>query len=52
MIMNNDKDCKFNVNDRIRIWKYKITFANRYILNWSGKFFVINKLKILCYRHM
>ena len=41
----NDKDPKFKVGDHVRISKYKSIFAKGYTLNWSGKVFVIKKVK-------
>ena len=41
----NDKDSKFKVSDRVRISKYKNTFAKRYTPNWSEEVFVIRKVK-------
>ena len=36
---------KFKVGDRVRISKYKITFAKGYIQNWSEEVFIITKIK-------
>ena len=36
---------KFKVSDRVRISKYKNTFAKGYIPNWSEEVFVIKKVK-------
>ena len=41
----NDKDPKFNVDDRVRISKYKNIFAKGYTPNWSEEVFVIKKVK-------
>ena len=41
----NDKDPKFKVGDHARISKYKNNFAKGYTPNWSGKVFVISKIK-------
>ena len=41
----NDNDQKFKVGDRVRISKYKNTFANDYTPNWSEEIFVIKKIK-------
>ena len=41
----NDKDPKFKVGDHVRISKYKSIFAKGYTPNWSGKVFVIKKVK-------
>ena len=39
------KDPKFKVGDHVRISKYKSIFAKGFTPNWSGKFFVIEKVK-------
>ena len=36
---------KFKVGDRVRISKYKITFAKGYIQNWSEEVFIITEIK-------
>ena len=36
---------KFEVGDRVRISKYKITFAKGYIQNWSEEVFIITEIK-------
>ena len=41
----NNKDPKFKVGDRVRISKYKNTFAKGYMPNWSEEVFVIKKVK-------
>ena len=43
----NDKDPKFKVGDRVRISKYKNIFAKGYNPNWSEKYLLLKKLKIL-----
>ena len=43
----NDKDPKFNVDDHVRILKYKNIFAKDYTSNWFEEIFVIKKIKIL-----
>ena len=43
----NDKDPKFNVDDHVRILKYKNIFAKDYTPNWFEEIFVIKKIKIL-----
>ena len=48
----NDKVAKFKIGDIVRISKYKNIFAKGYVPNWSGKIFVIKKLKTLCCGHM
>ena len=40
----NKKNARFNVNDRVRISKFKNIFAKGYTPNWSKEIFVINKL--------
>ena len=42
---NNDKYPKFQVNDHVRISKYKNIFAKGYTPNWSEEVFVIKKVK-------
>ena len=42
---SNEKDPKFKVGDRVRIWKYKNNFAKGYIQNWSEEVFIISKVK-------
>ena len=44
-VENNDKDPKFKVGDHVRMSKYKETFSNGYVPNWSEQFSVINKFK-------
>ena len=44
----NDKDPKFKTGDIVKISKYKSSFAKDYIQNWSGKVFVIRKVKKNC----
>ena len=39
------KSPKFKVGDRVRISKYKITFAKGYIQNWSEEVFIITEIK-------
>ena len=41
----NNKDPKFKVGDRVRISKYKNSFAKGYTPNWSEEVFVIKKVK-------
>ena len=38
------KSARFNVNDRVRIPKFKNIFAKGYTPNWSKEIFVINKI--------
>ena len=40
----NKKSARFNVNDRVRISKFKNIFAKGYTPNWSNEIFVINKI--------
>ena len=40
----NKKSARFNVNDRVRISKFKNIFAKGYTPNWSKEIFVINKI--------
>ena len=42
---NNKKDPKFEVDDHVRISKYKNIFEKGYIPNWSEECFVIKKAK-------
>ena len=41
----NDKDPKFKVGDRVRIFRYKNIFAKGYTPNWSEEVFVIKEVK-------
>ena len=38
----NKKSARFNVNDRVRIYKFKNIFAKEYTPNWSREIFIIN----------
>ena len=40
-----DKDSKFEVGDRVRIWKYKNIFPEGYTPNWSEEVSVVSKIK-------
>ena len=40
----NKKDSRFNVNDRVRISKFKNIFTKGYTPNWSKEIFIINKI--------
>ena len=40
----NDKPRKFNVNDRVRITKYKNIFSKGYSDNWSREIFIIDSV--------
>ena len=42
---NNIEGLNFKVGDHVRISKYKKIFAKGYASNWSGKDFVIKKVK-------
>ena len=42
-VNSNDKDPKFQVDDHVRISKYKNIFAKGYTPNWSEEVFVIKK---------
>ena len=42
---SNKKNPKFNVNDHVRISKYKNIFAKGYVPNWSEGVFIVNELK-------
>ena len=44
----NDKNPKFQVDDNVRISKYKNIFAKGYTPNWSEKVFVIKEVKKRC----
>ena len=43
----NDEDPKFEIEDIVRISKYKNIFAKGYVSNWSEEVFVIKRLKTL-----
>ena len=40
----NKKSARFNVNNRVRISKFKNIFAKGYTPNWSKEIFIINKI--------
>ena len=40
---SNEKDPKFKIVDRVRISKYRNTFAEGYTPNWSEEIFVVKK---------
>ena len=40
----NKRSARFNVNDRVRISKFKNIFAKGYTPNWSNEIFIINKI--------
>ena len=41
---HNKKSARYNVNDRVRISKFKNIFAKGYTPNWSREIFIINKI--------
>ena len=41
----NDKDPKFEIDDHVRIFKYRNIFAKGFTPNWSEEVFVISKIK-------
>ena len=41
---HNKKDSKFKVDDRVRISKFKNTFAKGYTPNWSSEIFIVDKV--------
>ena len=47
----NNKDCKFKVDDHVRISKYNNIFTKGHMPNWSEEI-LLRKLKILCHGHM
>ena len=49
---SNKRNPKFEISDHVRISKYENIFTKGYAPNWSGKVFVIKKLKTLCQGHM
>ena len=40
----NEKDRRFKVGDRVRIFKYKNIFAKGYTPNWSKEIFIVDKI--------
>ena len=42
---SNKKCPKFKVGDHVRISKYKIIFAKRYVPNWSEEIFIVSNIK-------
>ena len=48
----NDKNPKFKVGYHVRISKYKNIFTKGYMPNWSEKYLLLRKLKILYHRHV
>ena len=43
---SNKKDLKFEVDDHVKISKYKNILAKDYVQNWSEEVFMIKKVKI------
>ena len=41
---HNDKDSRFKVGDRVRIYKFKNIFAKGYMPNWSTEIFIVDKI--------
>ena len=41
----NKKGPKFEVNDQVRIYKYKNIFSKGYVPNWSEEVFIVNEIK-------
>ena len=41
---HNEKSARFNVDDRVRISKFKNIFAKGYTPNWSKEIFIVNKI--------
>ena len=41
---HNEKDSKFKVGDRVRIYRYKNIFAKGYTPNWSKEIFIVDKI--------
>ena len=41
---HNEKSARFNVDNRVRISKFKNIFAKGYTPNWSTEIFIINKV--------
>ena len=41
---HNEKSARFNVNDRVRISKFKNIFAKGYTANWSKEIFIVDKI--------
>ena len=39
-----EKDSRFEVGDRVRIFKFKNIFAKGYTPNWSRAIFIVNKI--------
>ena len=41
---HNEKSARYNVGDRVRIFKFKNIFAKGYAPNWSKEIFITNKI--------
>ena len=41
---HNEKDSRFKVGDRVRISKFKNTFAKGYAPNWSSEILIVDKI--------
>ena len=41
---HNEKDSRFKVGDRVRIYKFKNIFAKGYTTNWSKEIFIVDKV--------
>ena len=41
---HNEKDSRFKVGDRVRIYKFKNIFAKVYTPNWSKEIFIVDKI--------
>ena len=41
---HNEKDSRFKVGDRIRIYRYKNIFAKGYTPNWNKEIFIVDKI--------
>ena len=41
---HNEKDSRFKVGDRVRIYKLKNIFAKGYTTNWSKEIFIVDKV--------
>ena len=40
---HNEKDSRFKIGDRVRIFKFKNIFAKGYTPNWSREIFIVDK---------
>ena len=41
---HNEKDSRFKVGDRVRIFRFKNMFAKGYTPNWSKEIFIVDKI--------